>query len=168
MRGVSFDLSVTPMRFERMTYSLEGCCSIQLSYGIKKKWVWAGAGADLIQTHTCTHTQTIVVGVAGFEPATYSSQSCRDNRTTLHPDMFFLRRGGDSNPRYTFDVRQFSKLLVSATHPPLLKEKVNNVKNDTTYLQLLYFRRGGKGTKNPDDSKKFYNSFKMHQIQAQK
>ena len=37
MRGVSFDLSVTPMRFERMTYSLEGCCSIQLSYGIKKK-----------------------------------------------------------------------------------------------------------------------------------
>ncbi len=25
------------------------------------------------------------VGVAGFEPAAYSSQSCRDNRTTLHP-----------------------------------------------------------------------------------
>jgi hypothetical protein len=28
------------------------------------------------------------------------------------------RRGGDSNPRYK-NVRQFSKLLVSATHPPL-------------------------------------------------
>ncbi len=25
---------VTPARFERATYSLEGCCSIQLSYGV--------------------------------------------------------------------------------------------------------------------------------------
>ena len=29
------------------------------------------------------------------------------------------RRRGDSNPRYPNRVRQFSKLLVSATHPPL-------------------------------------------------
>ncbi len=29
-------LSVTPARFERATYSLEGCCSIQLSYGVGK------------------------------------------------------------------------------------------------------------------------------------
>jgi hypothetical protein len=26
-------IGVTPPRFERGTYSLEGCCSIQLSYG---------------------------------------------------------------------------------------------------------------------------------------
>gem|GEM_PF-4909045 len=32
---------------------------------------------------------------------------------------FYERRGGDSNPRYPDRVRQFSKLLVSATHPPL-------------------------------------------------
>ena len=31
----------------------------------------------------------------------------------------FWRRRGDSNPRYPNRVRQFSKLLVSATHPPL-------------------------------------------------
>ena len=31
-----------------------------------------------------------------------------------------LRREGDSNPRYSNPVRQFSKLVVSATHPSLL------------------------------------------------
>ena len=44
--------------------------------------------------------------------------------TRSHTHTDFLRRGGDSNPRYTFGVRQFSKLLVSATHPPLLKLKI--------------------------------------------
>ena len=33
--------------------------------------------------------------------------------------IFYLRREGDSNPRYPNRVRQFSKLVVSATHPPL-------------------------------------------------
>ena len=28
-----------------------------------------------------------VVGVAGFEPATSSSQTRRDNRATLHPEI---------------------------------------------------------------------------------
>ncbi len=30
---------------------------------------------------------TLFVGVAGFEPATSCSQSRRDNRATLHPDV---------------------------------------------------------------------------------
>ncbi len=34
----------------------------------------------------------------------------------LHPSS---RRGRDSNPWYRYPVRQFSKLVVSATHPPL-------------------------------------------------
>jgi hypothetical protein len=29
-------VKVIPARFERATHSLEGCCSIQLSYGTKK------------------------------------------------------------------------------------------------------------------------------------
>ena len=29
-----------------------------------------------------------LVGVAGFEPATSSSQTRRDNRATLHPEFF--------------------------------------------------------------------------------
>ena len=44
------------------------------------------------------------VGVAGFEPATSSSQTRRDNRATLHPEILFnliiLRRDRDSNPGY--------------------------------------------------------------------
>ncbi len=69
------------------------------------------------------------VGTPRFELGVSCSQSRRDNRTTLHPvDVHkknasfwgaFLRRRGDSNPRYPNRVRQFSKLLVSATHPPL-------------------------------------------------
>ena len=35
-------------------------------------------------------------------------------------DNDFLRKLGDSNPRYDKLVRQFSKLLVSATHPNFL------------------------------------------------
>ena len=69
------------------------------------------------------------VGVAGFEPATSCSQSRRDDRTTLYPDYFSAwRREGDSNPRYSFPVRQFSKLVVSATHPPLrVSDKISAV-----------------------------------------
>ena len=35
--------------------------------------------------------------------------------------VFILRRGRDSNSWYGKPVRQFSKLVVSATHPPLRK-----------------------------------------------
>ncbi len=42
---------------------------------------------------------SIVVGVAGFEPATSASQTRRDNRATLHPEKKTkMRRDGDSNP----------------------------------------------------------------------
>ena len=51
--------------FEPLTVCLEGRCSIQLSY------------ATLLKN----------VGVAGFEPATSASQTRRDNRATLHPEM---------------------------------------------------------------------------------
>ena len=49
---------------EPETYCLEGSCSIQLSY---RTW--------------------IIVGVARFELATSCSQSRRDNRATLHPEL---------------------------------------------------------------------------------
>ena len=39
------------------------------------------------------------VGVAGFEPTTSWSQTRRDNRTTLHPEILRKkRRDWDSNP----------------------------------------------------------------------
>ena len=34
------------------------------------------------------------------------------------------RKEGDSNPRYPNRVRQFSKLVVSATHPSFLTEQL--------------------------------------------
>ena len=38
-------------------------------------------------------------------------------------DFCFLeRKEGDSNPRYPNRVRQFSKLVVSATHPSFLTD----------------------------------------------
>ena len=54
--------------FEPRTACLEGRCSIQLSYATLQR--------------TC-----LEVGVAGFEPATSASQTRRDNRATLHPEM---------------------------------------------------------------------------------
>ena len=82
------------------------------------------------------------VGIAGFEPATSCSQSRRDNRTTLHPEFLLWRRKGDSNPRYPNRVRQFSKLLVSATHPSLRDQfrvaKVLIFFNMTKYLYTFF------------------------------
>ena len=46
--------------------------------------------------------------------------------------LYFKRRKGDSNPRYPNRVRQFSKLLVSATHPSLqwlMKKRICSFKN---------------------------------------
>ena len=67
---------VIPTGFEPVAHSLEGCCSIQLSYEtilFKKKG-------------TLSSFFAFIVGVAGFEPATSCSQSRRDSRATLHPD----------------------------------------------------------------------------------
>jgi hypothetical protein len=40
----------------------------------------------------------------------------------LHPELlfYFWRRERDSNPRYPLEVRQFSKLFLSATQASLL------------------------------------------------
>ena len=55
-----------------MTASLEGRCSIQLSY-------------EPIQG--LLKILNVIVGVAGFEPAASTSQTWRDNRATLHPEV---------------------------------------------------------------------------------
>ena len=65
---------VTPKRFERLTYCLEGSCSIQLSYGV---------GTNKKTPIRCFFT---IVGMARFELATSWSQTRRDDRTTLHPE----------------------------------------------------------------------------------
>ena len=90
-----------------------------------------------------THPQ--VVGAAGFEPATSWSQTRRDDRTTLRPERFIFNiYFSTERDQYLFSfysgetfssthvnfavgarfelavqlpVRQFSKLLVSASHP---------------------------------------------------
>jgi hypothetical protein len=55
----------------------------------------------------------LFVGVAGFEPATSASQTRRDNRATLHPEIGYLKNCGESGIRThaTVTRRQFSKLL---------------------------------------------------------
>jgi hypothetical protein len=98
--------------------------------------------------------ESFVVGVAGFEPTTFCSQSRRDTglrytpkkmssiqnnrcvafgastfpfpqrngtryRATLHPEKNTGGEGGIRTPGKGYPLRQFSKLLVSATHPPL-------------------------------------------------
>lgn len=56
---------------------------------------------------------TVIVGVAGFEPATSCSQSRRDDRATLHPDGVFKFSSGETGIRTLATVtrRQISNLL---------------------------------------------------------
>jgi hypothetical protein len=49
-----------------------------------------------------------------------------------------MRRGRDSNPRYAFGVRQFSKLLVSATHPPLQRVDKGKKRIVLAQFQSIY------------------------------
>ena len=69
------------------------------------------------------------VGVAGFEPATSSSQTTRDNRTTLYPDKP-KRRERDSNPRYRY---QYNTLAGCRFQP------LSNLfeKKDFKYIHIL-------------------------------
>ena len=85
--------------------------------------------------------KSLFVGVPGFEPGTPWSQTRCASRAALHPEKYYLNyrtlfllifvnnltfilpncaeRGGFEPPVQS-PVRQFSKLLVSATHPSLL------------------------------------------------
>lgn len=81
-------VSVIPKRFERLTYCLEGSCSIQLSYGIKIKDVFKHKN-DL-QTVIRKSFFVNDVGAARFELATSWSQTRRDDRTTLRPELLIV------------------------------------------------------------------------------
>ncbi len=97
-----------------MTHSLEGCCSIQLSYG------------------------RLLVGVEGFEPPTSCSQSRRATRlrytpnetiitnerkkTTLCPYSLFKQALLQSS----FDVRLFVMIIDKVENSSLILEALNN------------------------------------------
>ncbi len=57
-----------------------------------------------------------------FEYAFIQKNSCVLRRSYIFFSL--LRKEGDSNPRYPNRVRQFSKLVVSATHPSFLTEQL--------------------------------------------
>ena len=72
--------------FEPVTVCLEGRCSIQLSYvtSIPKKIF------QKCYTKGNIYEISYFVGAAGFEPATSWSQTRRDDRTTLRPEIISL------------------------------------------------------------------------------
>ncbi len=101
---------VIPLRFERRTYCLEGSCSIQLSYGTSTS----------LSGHPDSNWGSPAPKAGAITGLRYIPQARPLSKKRRLSDVFFLwRRRGDSNPRYPNRVRQFSKLLVSATHPPL-------------------------------------------------
>ncbi len=54
------------------------------------------------------------VGVAGFEPATSASQTRRDNRATLHPELIIFKKPLDSS-LFNFMFQHYG-LLTSALY----------------------------------------------------
>src|SRR4051812_46272305 len=113
---------------EPPTHSLEGCCSIQLSY-----WRFV---RDRPASHTGSSCQ---VGAPGFEPGTSCSQSRRDTRLRYAPHETPTIAGPhstvNSRPRRALDggrriawhrpalaqrLQQRSERAASMTHPLLL------------------------------------------------
>jgi hypothetical protein len=90
---------VIAIGFEPMTHRLEICCSIQLSYATVRSTFDRSNSSNLKKQRWC-----FFVGVARFELATFCSQSRRDDRATLHPEVpiRIQRRERDSNPRYRY------------------------------------------------------------------
>ena len=70
--------------FEPVTVCLEGRCSIQLSYVT----LYFKKNISKMLLKGTLMKYFIVVGAAGFEPATSWSQTRRDDRATLHPEYF--------------------------------------------------------------------------------
>ncbi len=81
-----------------------------------------------MHTHFLKHYQIVSIvsrKVCKFLPLGYLPERENPCQSLISRDFscFWLnlrRREGDSNPRYPNRIRQFSKLLVSATHPSLL------------------------------------------------
>ena len=72
-----------------------------------------------------SYWMTSFVGAAGFEPAAPCSQSRCANRTAPCPELYYFvsirqicGERGIRTPGTCFQVRRFSKPVVSATHPP--------------------------------------------------
>jgi hypothetical protein len=106
---------------EPATLSFRSCgwrsvCSIQLSYGTFK---FKKEQQSLL----------FFVGVARFELATFCSQSRRDDRATLHPEVLFnvSQRERDSNPRYRYQYVSLANWWFQPlTHPSIsLKRNAN-------------------------------------------
>jgi hypothetical protein len=127
-------VSVIPVGFEPTTAFLEGRCSIQLSYGTNKKvgslqqqWAELKNCKLLLQTANfyCRGGRIRTYDLLLPKQARY--------RATLHPETnytakilkrqktnkFKVAERAGFEPAVPLRVRQFSKLLVSATHPSL-------------------------------------------------
>lgn len=107
------DLScqVIPAGFEPATHRLEICCSIQLSYGTVLK----------------LRKAAVKLLLSGWQDSNLRPPAPKAGAMTglrYTPKTFSAERAG-FEPAVPFPVRQFSKLVVSATHPSLrLSEKV--------------------------------------------
>ena len=103
---------------------------------------------DALRQNTKRPPQTrwsFKVGAAGFEPAAPCSQSRCANRTALRPERLILYGGGGGiRTRGTcFQVRRFSKPVVSATHP--LHRVICTDLAEIIHTPVEHFQKRGKG-----------------------
>ena len=134
---------MTPFGFEPKTYCLEGSCSIQLSYGASNFCLTSNVSLIEMRKKKGMISHPLSVGVARFELTTSCSQSRRDTglrytprkislfslicqsflfrcakiRTFSYYASFLFAVEARFELAVQLPVRQFSKLVVLATHP---------------------------------------------------
>ena len=116
-----------PKGFEPLTRRLEICCSIQLSYGTiedpKKR-----TQVDL--------NPFWLVGVAGFEPPTFCSQSRRDTGLRYTPKIFFHDFIQSIHSFHILSYRPFRSQIGTRYRATLHPEIFSNVTSSSQLFSL--------------------------------
>ena len=104
---------MTPARIERATYSLEGCCSIQLSYGVKENCGFSIVDLRLQNSCHSFHRVRCHFGYSsGYSPKGSSGQNHSHSQESFVGDFGKYTKGMVRRQRWSISLTQLQENCV--------------------------------------------------------